>query len=90
MTTFDLHLLTILPIAYLLEDVSVITRGRSDLVVRSWCRRIPDSKPDSTEDPPCMRALCTLNLTLRVKLPPAVLVRNFGKRRANSSVVLVI
>ncbi|GBL90798.1 hypothetical protein AVEN_269081-1 [Araneus ventricosus] len=31
-------------------------RGRGGLVVRSrlWDRRVPGSKPDSTEDPPCM------------------------------------
>ncbi|GBN76408.1 hypothetical protein AVEN_170013-1, partial [Araneus ventricosus] len=30
--------------------------GRGSLVVRSrlWGRRVPGSKPDSTEDPPCM------------------------------------
>ncbi|GBM47448.1 hypothetical protein AVEN_6131-1 [Araneus ventricosus] len=32
------------------------TSGRGGLVVRSrlWGRRVPGSKPDSTEDPPCM------------------------------------
>ncbi|GBM28137.1 hypothetical protein AVEN_224194-1 [Araneus ventricosus] len=31
-------------------------RGRGGLVVRSrpWGRRAPGSRPDSTEDPPCM------------------------------------
>ncbi|GBN14357.1 hypothetical protein AVEN_36723-1 [Araneus ventricosus] len=31
-------------------------RGRGGLMVRSplWGRRVPGSKPDSTEDPPCM------------------------------------
>ncbi|GBN58246.1 hypothetical protein AVEN_144231-1 [Araneus ventricosus] len=31
-------------------------RGRGGLVVRSrlWGRRVPGSKPDSTEDPPCI------------------------------------
>ncbi|GBL88467.1 hypothetical protein AVEN_159064-1 [Araneus ventricosus] len=30
--------------------------GRGGLVVRSrlWGRRVPGSRPDSTEDPPCM------------------------------------
>ncbi|GBN87709.1 hypothetical protein AVEN_131809-1 [Araneus ventricosus] len=33
-----------------------VSRGRGDLVVRSrlWGRRAPGSRPDSTEDPPCM------------------------------------
>ncbi|GBL99474.1 hypothetical protein AVEN_68765-1 [Araneus ventricosus] len=31
-------------------------RGRGGLVVRSrlWGRKVPGSRPDSTEDPPCM------------------------------------
>ncbi|GBM11712.1 hypothetical protein AVEN_75661-1 [Araneus ventricosus] len=31
-------------------------QGRGGLVVKSrlWGRRVPGSKPDSTEDPPCM------------------------------------
>ncbi|GBL80365.1 hypothetical protein AVEN_92274-1 [Araneus ventricosus] len=34
----------------------VSQRGRGGLVVKSrlWGRRVPGSKPDSTEDPPCM------------------------------------
>ncbi|GBN16142.1 hypothetical protein AVEN_22442-1 [Araneus ventricosus] len=32
------------------------SRGQGGLVVRSrfWGRRVPGSRPDSTEDPPCM------------------------------------
>ncbi|GBM02425.1 hypothetical protein AVEN_76477-1 [Araneus ventricosus] len=35
---------------------SKLPGGRGGLVVRSrlWGRRVPGSKPDSTEDPPCM------------------------------------
>ncbi|GBN41103.1 Relaxin receptor 1 [Araneus ventricosus] len=36
--------------------LSVLVGGRGGLVVRSrlWGRRVPGSRPDSTEDPPCM------------------------------------
>ncbi|GBO29495.1 hypothetical protein AVEN_14493-1 [Araneus ventricosus] len=38
--------------------------GRGGLVVRSrfWGRRVPGSKPDSTEDPACKGACCTPNV----------------------------
>ncbi|GBM24537.1 hypothetical protein AVEN_217118-1 [Araneus ventricosus] len=36
--------------------IRLLFRGRGGLVVRSrpWGRRVPGSRPDSTEDPPCM------------------------------------
>ncbi|GBN46946.1 hypothetical protein AVEN_200205-1 [Araneus ventricosus] len=39
-----------------LQDVGIVHEGRGGLVVRSrlWGRSAPGSKPDSTEDPPCM------------------------------------
>ncbi|GBM33514.1 hypothetical protein AVEN_273010-1 [Araneus ventricosus] len=42
---------------------SFLSRGRCGLVIRSRprCRRVPGSKPDSTEGPPCKRVWCTLN-----------------------------
>ncbi|GBM53949.1 hypothetical protein AVEN_79921-1 [Araneus ventricosus] len=46
--------------------------GPGDLVVRSqlWGWRTPSSK--STEDPPCMRACCTLNNTWESNVLPLV------------------
>ncbi|GBN15628.1 hypothetical protein AVEN_51242-1 [Araneus ventricosus] len=51
-----------------------IWKGRSGLVVKSrlWGRRVPGSKLDSTEDPPCIWACCTLNLTLWPNVLPLV------------------
>ncbi|GBN91168.1 hypothetical protein AVEN_3515-1, partial [Araneus ventricosus] len=55
-------------------------RGRNGQAVRSrlWSRRSPGSKPDSTEDMPCLWARCTLNLSW-VKFPLAEVVRKFGE-----------
>ncbi|GBM79988.1 hypothetical protein AVEN_47456-1 [Araneus ventricosus] len=39
-----------------IEHIEPSHSGRGGLVVRSrlWGRKVPGSKPDSTEDPPCM------------------------------------
>ncbi|GBM66352.1 hypothetical protein AVEN_69100-1 [Araneus ventricosus] len=44
------------PRPYLVWEI--YTSGRGGLVVRSrpWGRWVPGSRPDSTEDPPCMGA----------------------------------
>ncbi|GBM69472.1 hypothetical protein AVEN_168314-1 [Araneus ventricosus] len=42
-------------------------------------RRGPDSKPDCTEDPPCMWACCMLNNSEVAKRPPACMLRRFGE-----------
>ncbi|GBO05666.1 hypothetical protein AVEN_224960-1 [Araneus ventricosus] len=55
-----------------------------------WGRRVPRSKPDSTEDLPYMWACCTLNHTQGLKHPPAAVVWKFGEEGARSGVVLVI
>ncbi|GBM03194.1 hypothetical protein AVEN_70610-1 [Araneus ventricosus] len=62
--------------------------GRCSLQVRYQLRneRAPVSKPDSTEDPPCLVAKCMLNLTW-VKRPP--IGRKLSGRVALSGVVLV-
>ncbi|GBL73201.1 hypothetical protein AVEN_159266-1 [Araneus ventricosus] len=41
---------------YLHVILHIFIEGRGGLVVRSrlWGRRVPGSKPDSTDDPPCM------------------------------------
>ncbi|GBM31543.1 hypothetical protein AVEN_247239-1 [Araneus ventricosus] len=52
--------------------------GHCGLTVKSRCRRIPGSKPDSTEDLPCMRAYFTPNHMLRVKLPSSVVVQKYS------------
>ncbi|GBM84996.1 hypothetical protein AVEN_4021-1 [Araneus ventricosus] len=41
--------------------------GRDGLVITSRLQdwKTPDSKKDSSEDPPCMRAWCTLNLDIK-------------------------
>ncbi|GBL92985.1 hypothetical protein AVEN_54624-1 [Araneus ventricosus] len=41
----------------------IALEGRCGLVVKSRLRRVPGSKLDSTEDPPCVWACCTLNHT---------------------------
>ncbi|GBM16187.1 hypothetical protein AVEN_126452-1 [Araneus ventricosus] len=41
--------------------------------------RVPDSKPDSIEDPLCTWACCTLNNTWGVKCPPVGVVWTFGE-----------
>ncbi|GBM75711.1 hypothetical protein AVEN_36105-1 [Araneus ventricosus] len=50
--------------------------GGGILVVRSRLRgrRVPGSKPDSTEDPSFMWAWCTLNRTSWLKHPPTGVV----------------
>ncbi|GBM83949.1 hypothetical protein AVEN_100086-1, partial [Araneus ventricosus] len=53
--------------------------GRGGLVVRSRSPRVPGSKPDSTEDTPCMWARYTLNYMLEIKRPHAGVARKFGK-----------
>ncbi|GBO16414.1 hypothetical protein AVEN_117026-1, partial [Araneus ventricosus] len=52
-------------------------------------RRATGSKPDSTENPPCMWAQGALNLT-RLKRPFAGVVQKFEEGGASSGVVLVI
>ncbi|GBM29059.1 hypothetical protein AVEN_209566-1 [Araneus ventricosus] len=56
-------------------------RGHSGILVTSrlWGLRVPGSKPDSTEDPPCMWACCTPNHTWGTKRPPAGVMRKFGE-----------
>ncbi|GBN83307.1 hypothetical protein AVEN_63657-1 [Araneus ventricosus] len=66
-------------------SVHMNTEGRSGLVVRLRIR-VPGSKPDSTEDPPCMWPCFTLNHMYEAKRPPASVLRKLGER----SVVLVI
>ncbi|GBM63395.1 hypothetical protein AVEN_82250-1 [Araneus ventricosus] len=39
---------------------------------------VPGSNPDSTEDPRCMWAWCTLNLSSWVKRPPAGVEQELG------------
>ncbi|GBL99812.1 hypothetical protein AVEN_162825-1 [Araneus ventricosus] len=39
---------------------------------------VSDSKPDSTEDPPCMWLWCTPNVTSWVKRPPLGVARKCG------------
>ncbi|GBN91452.1 hypothetical protein AVEN_14731-1 [Araneus ventricosus] len=56
---------------------------------RPQSRRIPGSKPDSTEDPPCLWARCTLNLAW-VKRASAGGMQKFGVRGASSGVFFVI
>ncbi|GBM65392.1 hypothetical protein AVEN_232322-1 [Araneus ventricosus] len=47
--------------------------------VSASSRRVLGSKPDSTEDLPCMWACCTLNHTYGVNRPTAGVVRKFGE-----------
>ncbi|GBM69915.1 hypothetical protein AVEN_96430-1, partial [Araneus ventricosus] len=65
-------------------------QGRGGQVVMSLPqdRRIPGSKADSTEDSPCKRIWCKLDLTSCVKHPPAGVVRKLGEGSASSDVVL--
>ncbi|GBO15973.1 hypothetical protein AVEN_142629-1 [Araneus ventricosus] len=44
-------------------------------------RRVPDSKPDSFKEPPCLWTWCTLNLKW-VKCPSAGVVWKFRERGA--------
>ncbi|GBM18536.1 hypothetical protein AVEN_252309-1 [Araneus ventricosus] len=55
--------------------------GRGGLVVRSRLQgqMFLGSKPDSTEDPPCIWDWRTLNLMLWVKRPPIGVVLKFGE-----------
>ncbi|GBO42512.1 hypothetical protein AVEN_97065-1 [Araneus ventricosus] len=64
-----------------MRSIEYYSRGPGNLVVRCWPRspRVPGSKPDSTEDLPCILTCCTLNHTQGVKLPPAVVVEKFGE-----------
>ncbi|GBM25987.1 hypothetical protein AVEN_223121-1 [Araneus ventricosus] len=66
-----------------------VALGRGGLVVRSrlWGRRAPGSKPDSTEDPPCMGHVKSYVV---VKRPPVGVAWKFGEGGASSGVVLVI
>ncbi|GBM43566.1 hypothetical protein AVEN_67078-1, partial [Araneus ventricosus] len=66
--------------------------SRGDLVVSSRFRdrRVPDSKPEATKEPPCMLAWCTLNLMFVGQMSPAGVVRKFGEASAGSCVVLII
>ncbi|GBL72729.1 hypothetical protein AVEN_127962-1 [Araneus ventricosus] len=63
-----------------MQQIHICCRGTGEsrsLVVRSRNRRIPGSKPDSTEDLPYMWDWCTLSLTSRVKSPPPGVEREF-------------
>ncbi|GBL95494.1 hypothetical protein AVEN_54103-1 [Araneus ventricosus] len=62
---------------YAEEIQCVVDEGSGALVIRSRLRvrRARGSMPDSTEEPPCMRAWCTLNLTSWIKRPHAGMVR---------------
>ncbi|GBM99875.1 hypothetical protein AVEN_174556-1 [Araneus ventricosus] len=51
-------------------------------------RKVPGSKPDSTEDPPCMVS-CTLNHTWEVNCPPALVVQKFKEESAILGLALV-
>ncbi|GBM41090.1 hypothetical protein AVEN_28861-1 [Araneus ventricosus] len=53
-------------------------------------RRVPGLKPNSTKDPPCMCAWCTLNLPSWIKRLSVGVVRKFGEEDASSGVVPVI
>ncbi|GBN55171.1 hypothetical protein AVEN_18817-1 [Araneus ventricosus] len=66
------------------------TRGCGGLVVRSRFRdwRVPGSKPDSTEPPPCMRA--TLHHTQGANRPHAGVVRKLEEGGSRSGVIIVI
>ncbi|GBM13466.1 hypothetical protein AVEN_40406-1 [Araneus ventricosus] len=46
--------------------------------VRLRDQRASSSEPDSSEDPPCVRAACTLNSTSWAKRPLGGEVRKFG------------
>ncbi|GBN62392.1 hypothetical protein AVEN_241365-1 [Araneus ventricosus] len=67
-------------------------RGHGGLVLRSrlWDWRVPGSKPDSTEDPPCLARLVHVKSYVVAKRPPTGVVWNFGEEGANSGVVLII
>ncbi|GBN75908.1 hypothetical protein AVEN_182558-1, partial [Araneus ventricosus] len=75
-------------------EVQLVTKieGRGGLVVRSRpCgRRVPGSKPDSSEDPFVYRTCCALNHTQGVKCPSVGVLRKFGEGIASPGVVLVI
>ncbi|GBM85933.1 hypothetical protein AVEN_97553-1 [Araneus ventricosus] len=62
------------------------------LMIRPWLRdhKVPDSKPDSTEDPPCMRVWRTFSLPSWSKCSPAGMVRKFGEWCTGIGVALVI
>ncbi|GBN54417.1 hypothetical protein AVEN_63393-1 [Araneus ventricosus] len=53
--------------------------------------RVPDSRPDNTtEDLPCAWVSSMLNLSSRVKYPPAGLVWKYGERSPDLGVVFDI
>ncbi|GBL86385.1 hypothetical protein AVEN_164555-1 [Araneus ventricosus] len=52
---------------------------RSTGKVSALGRKFPGSKPNSTENPPCMWACCMLNHKQRTTRPPAGVVRNLGQ-----------
>ncbi|GBO12034.1 hypothetical protein AVEN_241308-1 [Araneus ventricosus] len=55
--------------------------GFGGLVARSrlWGRRAPGSKPDSTEDPPCMGPLLHAKSYVVAKRPPVGVACKFGE-----------
>ncbi|GBN79373.1 hypothetical protein AVEN_82288-1 [Araneus ventricosus] len=65
-------------------------RGRGGLVVRSrlWGRRVPGSKPDSSEDPLCMGP-ATRQIMRMAKLPPVRVAWKLGDGGARSGVAHV-
>ncbi|GBN81855.1 hypothetical protein AVEN_32179-1 [Araneus ventricosus] len=69
-----------------------LLRDRGGLVVKYhlWGRRAPGSKPDSTEEPPCMWARCTPNHTQWAKRPHADVEWKLREVGTSSGVVLVI
>ncbi|GBM00618.1 hypothetical protein AVEN_134482-1 [Araneus ventricosus] len=58
-----------------------MVQGPGGLVVRSRFqgRRVADSKPDSTEDPPCMGPVARVKSYVVAKRSPAGVVRKFGE-----------
>ncbi|GBN91723.1 hypothetical protein AVEN_7142-1 [Araneus ventricosus] len=69
-----------------LISTELFTRGIGGIVVRSrpQGRRVPRSKPDSSEESPCIWTQPTLNLTSWVTRPPAAVVKKFGEGDAGS------
>ncbi|GBM55142.1 hypothetical protein AVEN_207026-1 [Araneus ventricosus] len=61
------------------DVASSVYEGRGSLVLRSrlWGRRASGSKPDSTEDPPCMEHAKSY---LGAKRPPVGVARKFEER----------
>ncbi|GBO06008.1 hypothetical protein AVEN_155700-1 [Araneus ventricosus] len=46
--------------------------------LRFQSQRVPGTKPDSTQDPPCMWAVCIFNDEYWVERPPAGVMRKLG------------